>query len=61
MFFFFAFANDSTLEAARGIPVLANTPAFQTDRALALGNDSFRLDYYSATLGVDRIGEQLGS
>ncbi|WP_346777461.1 Fe2+-enterobactin ABC transporter substrate-binding protein [Rhodococcus sp. HNM0563] len=41
-------------------PTLANTKSVQNDAVYALGYDSFRLDYYSATNVIDRIVDALG-
>ncbi|MFD4369150.1 Fe2+-enterobactin ABC transporter substrate-binding protein [Rhodococcus sp. NPDC058521] len=40
-------------------PLLRDTPSVQQDQVFALGEESFRLDYYSAKLLVDNIVEEL--
>ena len=36
-------------------PLLAHLPAVQNKRVYALGTETFRLDYYSATLLLQRL------
>ncbi|MDY7102255.1 MAG: Fe2+-enterobactin ABC transporter substrate-binding protein [Actinomycetota bacterium] len=57
---FLVFADDSRIEEAAATP-LGETDPFTEGRVYALGFESFRLDYYSATLAVERIAAALGS
>ena len=58
----FLFASDeSSVDLYKEDPLLGNTPAVQNDAVYALGDDSFRLDYYSASNVLDRIEEQFGN
>ncbi|MNT39690.1 Ferrienterobactin-binding periplasmic protein precursor [compost metagenome] len=41
--------NDSDVERLMANPFLADLPAVQHKRVYALGSDTFRLDYYSAS------------
>ncbi|NDL63838.1 Fe2+-enterobactin ABC transporter substrate-binding protein [Acerihabitans arboris] len=56
---FLLFANDdANARALLANPFLAHLPAVQNHRVYALGNDTFRLDYYSASNVLARL-EQL--
>lgn len=53
---FLLFANnDHTAEALMQNPLLAHLPAIKNKQVWALGNETFRLDYYSAMLLLNRI------
>jgi iron complex transport system substrate-binding protein len=55
---FFVFDDQASVDAyGAENPVLAALPAFQDERAIALGPSSFRLDYFSATDVVELIGQ----
>lgn len=50
------FANDATdVQRLMSNPFLAHLPAVQHQRVYALGNDTFRLDYYSASNLLTRL------
>nr|WP_258041607.1 Fe2+-enterobactin ABC transporter substrate-binding protein [Citrobacter amalonaticus] len=52
----FLFAGDSKdAEAVYANPLLAHLPAVQNKRVYALGTETFRLDYYSAMLVLERL------
>lgn len=52
----FLFAGDSKdADAIYANPLLAHLPAVQNKRVYALGTETFRLDYYSATLLLNRL------
>lgn len=52
----FLFAGDSKdADAIYANPLLAHLPAVQNKRVYALGTETFRLDYYSATLLLQRL------
>lgn len=52
----FLFAGDSNdADAIYANPLLAHLPAVQSKRVYALGTETFRLDYYSATLLLNRL------
>lgn len=53
-------ANEKKVEAYKQDELVASTPAVENDRVYAMGLDSFRLDYYSATNVLDVIKEQFG-
>lgn len=57
---FLIWAGDQRVEAFVGDPVLANLPSVKTRQVYALGEDSFRIDYYSGTQIVDRIAQRFG-
>lgn len=58
---FLLFANnDKDAQALMADPLLAHLPAIQQRRVWALGNETFRLDYYSATLVLDRLNTLFG-
>ncbi|VFR88004.1 Ferrienterobactin-binding periplasmic protein FepB (TC 3.A.1.14.2) [plant metagenome] len=48
------------MEAFLDDPVLANLPSVKARKVYAMGEDSFRIDYYSGTQIVDRIVQHLG-
>ncbi|MGO1182446.1 MAG: Fe2+-enterobactin ABC transporter substrate-binding protein [Micrococcaceae bacterium] len=51
-------------EGAQGFaedPVLANVPSVQAEQVYGLGENSFRIDYFSATEIVDGVVENFGS
>nr|WP_240614146.1 Fe2+-enterobactin ABC transporter substrate-binding protein [Mixta theicola] len=50
-------ADDKDAAALMREPLLAGAPAVQQQRVIALGEDSFRLDYYSAGHLLTRIGQ----
>ncbi|RYV50493.1 Fe2+-enterobactin ABC transporter substrate-binding protein [Pengzhenrongella frigida] len=47
--------SDTNVDAMRTTPVLANAPAVTNGQVYALGDDSFRIDYFSATQVLDVI------
>ncbi|QTE27987.1 Fe2+-enterobactin ABC transporter substrate-binding protein [Pengzhenrongella sicca] len=47
--------SDTEVEALLAEPVLANAPAVAAGQVYALGDDSFRIDYFSASLIVDLV------
>jgi iron complex transport system substrate-binding protein len=47
--------GEDKVEAVLSEPVLANAPAVQSGQVYALGEDSFRIDYYSANEILDTI------
>lgn len=51
-------ADDTTVSTVRGLPILARHPAVTGGHVYAVGTDTFRLDYYSATNMVNRLVEQ---
>ena len=51
-------ADDNEAAALMREPLLAASPAVQQKRVVALGNDSFRLDYYSAGHLLTRIEQR---
>ncbi len=52
----FLFAGDNNdVAALYANPLLAHLPAVQNKRVYALGTETFRLDYYSATLLLNRL------
>ena len=52
----FLFAGDNKdADAIYANPLLAHLPAVQNKRVYALGTETFRLDYYSATLLLQRL------
>lgn len=51
-------ANESTVPQVANNPFLAHLPAVQQQRIYALGNDTFRLDYYSASHMLNSIERQ---
>lgn len=53
-------AGDDRAQAFLKDPILANLPSVKAGRVYALGPDSFRIDYYSATEIVDRLVELFG-
>ncbi|WP_024890738.1 Fe2+-enterobactin ABC transporter substrate-binding protein [Luteimonas huabeiensis] len=57
---FLIWAGDARAQAFMDDPVLANLPSVRARRVYALGEDSFRIDYYSATAIVDRIVARFG-
>lgn len=52
--------GDDRAEAFLNDPVLANLPSVRGRRVVALGANSFRIDYYSATEIVDRLTREFG-
>ncbi|OZD62622.1 Fe2+-enterobactin ABC transporter substrate-binding protein [Rhodococcus sp. 06-1059B-a] len=52
-------ADDTDVAEYRADPLLAQTPAVQQQHVYAVGLDTFRLDYYSATNFVERLQEEL--
>jgi iron complex transport system substrate-binding protein len=52
--------GDDKAEALQAEPVLANAPAVQSGQVYALGEDSFRIDYYSGTEIADTIAQLFG-
>ncbi|OON38672.1 Fe2+-enterobactin ABC transporter substrate-binding protein [Izhakiella australiensis] len=56
----FLFAGDNKdADAIYANPLLAHLPAVQHKRVYALGSETFRLDYYSAMLILDRLNTLL--
>ena len=53
-------ANEKTAESYEKNSLVESTPAVKNDAVFALGLDSFRLDYYSATNVLDRIEDEFG-
>lgn len=51
-------AEDTTVSTVEGLPILARHPAVTDGHVYAVGADTFRLDYYSATNMVNRLVEQ---
>ena len=52
----FVFAGDQKdVDAIYSNPLLAHLPAVQNKRVWALGTETFRLDYYSAMLVLQRL------
>ena len=52
----FLFAGDQKdVDAIYANPLLAHLPAVQNKRVWALGTETFRLDYYSAMLVLQRL------
>lgn len=54
-------ANDDTAQAVQQHPFLQNTEAVQQGRVVALGADTFRLDYYSAMRLLERLSILFGT
>lgn len=55
----FLFAGDQKdVDAVYANPLLAHLPAVQNKRVWALGTETFRLDYYSAMLVLQRLSAQ---
>ena len=57
---FLIWTGDARAQAFMDDPVLANLPSVRARQVYALGEDSFRIDYYSGTGIVDRIVAGLG-
>jgi ABC-type Fe2+-enterobactin transport system substrate-binding protein len=53
-------ANEKTVDSYKKNKLVASTPAVKNDAVFAMGLDSFRLDYYSATNVLDRIEDEFG-
>ena len=53
-------ADDGAVKAVEALPLLAQHPAIRDHHVYAVGLDTFRLDYYSATNMVNRLVEQFG-
>ncbi|WP_233149027.1 Fe2+-enterobactin ABC transporter substrate-binding protein [Shimwellia pseudoproteus] len=53
--------NDQDATALSHDPLLAHIPAVQHHQVWALGTETFRLDYYSATLILERLTTLFGS
>ena len=51
-------ADDGAVKAVEALPLLAQHPAIRDHHVYAVGLDTFRLDYYSATNMVNRLVEQ---
>jgi ABC-type Fe2+-enterobactin transport system substrate-binding protein len=51
-------ADEKTAAAYKKNKLVASTPAVKNDAVFAMGLDSFRLDYYSATNVLDRIEDE---
>ncbi|WZV97135.1 Fe2+-enterobactin ABC transporter substrate-binding protein [Kosakonia sp. BYX6] len=57
----FLFASDQKdADALNANPLLAHIPAVQNKRVYALGAETFRLDYYSATRVLQRLSQLFG-
>ncbi|EOM75117.1 Fe2+-enterobactin ABC transporter substrate-binding protein [Rhodococcus rhodnii] len=52
-------AEQEDAERLSADPTLASTPAVAADRVYPLGPESFRLDYYSASVTIDHIVAEL--
>ena len=53
-------ADEKTVPQVAKNPFLAHLPAVQQHDIFAVGNDTFRLDYYSATLVLQRLSALFG-
>lgn len=53
-------ANEKTAESYKKNSLVKSTPAVKNDAVYAMGLDSFRLDYYSATNVLDRLEDEFG-
>lgn len=53
-------ADEKTAEAYKENSLVKSTPAVKNDAVYAMGLDSFRLDYYSASNVLDRIEDEFG-
>ena len=53
-------ANEKTAASYAKNSLVESTPAVKNDAIFAMGLDSFRLDYYSATNVLDRIEDEFG-
>ncbi|WP_413333332.1 Fe2+-enterobactin ABC transporter substrate-binding protein [Brevibacterium sp. GP-SGM9] len=51
-------ANEKTVEGYKKDSLLKSTPAVENDAVYAMGLDSFRLDYYSASNVLDKIEKE---
>jgi len=52
--------NQSDVDAIYANPLLAHLPSVQNKQVWALGTESFRLDYYSAMLILQRLQALFG-
>lgn len=52
--------NQSDVDAIYANPLLAHLPSVQHKQVWALGTESFRLDYYSAMLILQRLQALFG-
>jgi iron complex transport system substrate-binding protein len=56
---FVASGNEDTVKDLKATSVLKNAPAVKADRVVALGDDSFRIDYFSALNIVQKVEDAL--
>lgn len=56
---FVASGGDSTVDDLTSTSVLAQEPAVKNDRVIALGDDSFRIDYYSGLNILEKVEDAL--